>query len=312
MMTRTEAVQWLKSHDHYCILTHTRPDGDTIGSSAALCLALRKMGKTAYILENTEISGYLLFLHEGLTKKEIGPEDVLVSVDVAAVSLLPPVWQPLVEKIQLRIDHHENDRSFVVNELVEPDMAACAELVCALIGLLGVELDAKIGEALYVGVATDTGCFRFPHTTANSFAVAAKCVAAGADIYPLNQALFDTNTMEKLKVRSWITEHAKFYRDGKVAICALPYAVEAKATVDDMNNISGFLRSIEGVQMSALIRQLGNRCRLSVRAMPGYDATAVCKVFGGGGHKGAAGADLYMTMEEAEEAVKATMLDIIR
>lgn len=312
MMTRAEAAAWLQSHDHFCILTHTRPDGDTVGSSAALCLALRKMGKTAYILENPELSGQLLFLHEGLTKKEISREDVVVSVDVAAVSMLPKDWQAMAGRIELRIDHHENDRSFAPNELVESQMAACAEVVCALIELLGVEMDAKMGEAVYVGVSTDTGCFRFPNTTANSFRVAAACVAAGANIYPLNQMLFDTNTMEKLKVRSWITEHAKFYRDGKVALCALPYEVEKNATEDDMNNISGFLRSIEGVCMAALIRQNPDKCRLSVRAVPGYDAAAVCALFDGGGHKGAAGADLYMTMAEAEKAVEAALLDAVR
>lgn len=312
MMTRLEAALWLQSHDHYCILTHTRPDGDTVGSAAALCLGLRKMGKTAYILENPQLSGQLLFLHEGLTKREAAMEDVLVSVDVAAASMLPAVWQALADRIQLRIDHHENDRSFAPNELVEPEMAACAEIVWAVLALMGVEMDAKIGEAVYVGISTDTGCFRFPNTSANTFAVAAACAASGACIYPLNQMLFDTNTMEKLKVRSWITENARFFRDGKVALCALPYEVEANATADDMNNISGFLRSIEGVQVAALIRQMGDKCRLSVRAVPGYDAAAVCNQFGGGGHKGAAGADLHMTLKEAEKAVEAALLKAVQ
>lgn len=304
MMTRLEAAAWLRSHDRYCILTHTRPDGDTVGSSAALCLGLRKMGKTAHILENTELSGKLLLLHEGLTKPAAEDGDTIICVDTAAADMLLKAGSHLADRVQLRIDHHGNDRSFAANELVEPGMAACAEVIYELLVLLDVALDEKIGLALYAGVSTDTGCFRFANTDAHSFRVAAACMEAGAKIYSFNQNIFDTNSLEKLKVQSWIVENTRFFRDGKAALCALPKAVEAMATPDDMDNISGFLRSVEGVEVCALLREMDGFTKLSVRAIPGYDASAICAVFGGGGHKGAAGANMKMTLSEAEKAVE--------
>lgn len=304
MMTRLEAAHWLRSRDRFCILTHTRPDGDTVGTSAALCLGLRKMGKTAHILENTELSGKLLFLHEGLTKPAAEEGDTLVCVDTAAADMLLLAGRHLAGRVELRIDHHGNDRSFAPNELVEPDMAACAEIIYELLLLMGVELDEKIGMALYAGVSTDTGCFRFPNTSAHSFAVAAACMAAGTRIYEFNQAVFDTNSLQKLKIQSWVVENTRFLCDGRVALCAMPRAVEERATPDDMDNISGFLRSVEGVEVCALLREMEGFTKLSVRAVPGYDAGAICAVFGGGGHKGAAGANIKMTLSEAEKAVE--------
>ncbi len=308
MMTRIDAAAWLQNHDNYCILTHTRPDGDTVGSSAALCLGLRKMGKTAHILENTELSGKLLFLHEGLTKPEATEDDTVVCVDTAAADMLLAAGRHLADRVQLRIDHHGNDRSFAPNELVESRMAACAEIIYELLMELGVALDERIGLALYAGVSTDTGCFRFANTDAHSFRVAAACVEAGAEIYAFNQSIFDTNSLEKLKVQSWIVENTRFFREGKVALCALPKAVEALATPDDMDNISGFLRSVEGVEICGLLREMEGFTKLSIRAVPGYDAGAICSLFGGGGHKGAAGANMKMSLTEAEKAVEPVLV----
>lgn len=308
-MTRNEMASALTRADRFCILTHHRPDGDTLGSAAALCLGLRKIGKTAHILRNPELSGKLAFLHEGLTKETPEPGDALIAVDVAGLKMLPEAWRGL--EVALRIDHHGTAQGFAAGELVDPEAAACGEIVYDVLAELGVEPDRAIAEALYVAVSTDTGCFRFANTTAHTFAVAAAC-AACADLYPINQALFDTNSLTKLKIQSWMVEHSKFYRDGAVALCALPKAVEAQATPDDMDNISSFLRSIEGVELCALIRETEDGVKLSVRAIPGYDASAVCARFGGGGHKGASGASFAMTLGEAEKAVEQALLEQYR
>ena len=305
-MTRNEMAQALARGDRYCVLTHRRPDGDTLGSAAALCLGLRKLGKTANILKNPELSGKLSYLHEGLTVDAPADGDVLVAVDVAARNMLPEAWQAM--EAALRIDHHGTDRSFAAAELVDPEAAACGEIIYDVLTELGVALDKPMAEALYVAVSTDTGCFRFANTTAHTFAVAAACAAAGAELYPINQALFDTNSLTKLRLQSWMLDNAKFYRDGAVALCALPKAVEAQATSDDMDNISSFLRSIEGVKLCALIRETETGVKLSVRSVPGYDSSAVCARFGGGGHKGAAGASFAMTLSDAEKAVEQALL----
>ena len=190
ILTKNECVQYLLQHDNYCILSHRRPDGDTIGSSAALCLGLRQLGKKAHVLLNPEISSRFAWLHEGLTKEAAQEGDTIVSVDVASPGMLPKSFEHLLGKIHLRIDHHASATSFTDCELVEGGSASCAELVWDVLRDAGVTMDQAISEAVYVGVSTDTGCFRYSNTTDHTFATAAACAKAGARVYELNQELF--------------------------------------------------------------------------------------------------------------------------
>ena len=309
-----QTAEFLLSHDHYAILTHRRPDGDTIGSSAALCLALRKLGKTAHILENPEVTDRYQWLHEGLTKKEAAQGDTLVTVDVASPQMLPAAFEKYLGSIALRIDHHASSTSFTDHELVMPERAACAEIIADLLCPLNYgEMEPELADALYVGVSTDTGCFRYSNTTSHSFFVAAACASAGARIYALNQTLFETNTLGRLRMQAWIVEHIRLLQGGTMAICAIPKAVEAEIGVseDDMDNISSFPRTVAGVCMAATLRETKEGdVKLSVRAVPGLDATIVAGKFGGGGHKGAAGATLKMALSDAAEAVERAMLEL--
>ena len=309
-LTRSECAEYLRRNDRFAILTHRRPDGDTLGAAAALCRGLRQLGKTAHIIENSEITPKYRPLHEGLTKSWPEAGDTVVSVDVAAFSMLPDAFQKLQGQIGLRIDHHGAAESFTELELVDPGAGACGEIVWDVLTEMGVKLDKAMAEALYTAVSTDTGCFRYANTTAHTFRTAAACAEAGGDLFSLNQALFETNSFRKLKIQSWITEHTEFLAGGRVAVCALPKAVEREigVTEDDMDNISGFPRSIEGVKIAAMLRELPNGAvKASVRAVPGFDAAAVCAQFGGGGHKGAAGCTLKMPLADAAEAIKSAM-----
>ena len=307
-LTRSECAEILRSHDHYAIVTHRRPDGDTIGSSAVLCMGLRQLGKHAHILENPEITPKYANLHNDLTKPQAEEGDFVITVDVASPGMLPDVFKALT--FDLRIDHHGNATSFTPVELVEPEAAACGEIVYGVLMEMGAELDIPMANALYTAISTDTGCFRYANTTANTFAVAAACAKAGAEVFRINQALFETNALARLRVQSYMLENAIFLQGGQIVICPLPKAVEVAcgAKEDDLDNISGFPRSIEGVKLAVTIREEGtNKVKMSVRAVPGQDASALCAKFGGGGHKGAAGASMNMTMEEAVKAVIAQL-----
>ncbi|MBR2888854.1 MAG: DHH family phosphoesterase [Oscillospiraceae bacterium] len=309
-LTRSETARWLTDRDRFVILTHCRPDGDTVGTAAALCLGLRQLGKTAHVLHNREVTLKYAPLLAGLTKAWPQEGDVLVAVDTAAVQRLPEDFLPLAEKIALRIDHHGTRESFTAFELVEPEAAACGEILWGLLELMGISLDKPMAEALYTAVATDTGCFRFPNTTPASFRTAAACAEAGGDLAAINREIFDTNSFRKLKIQSWITENTRFLAGGQIAVCAIPLEVERRigVTEDDMDGISGFPRSIEGVKIAATLREIGGgRVKVSVRALPGYDADRVCAHFGGGGHKGAAGCTISMPLAEAAKAVAEAM-----
>ena len=132
-MTRNEAARWLLERNDFLILTHRRPDGDTIGSAAALCHGLRSLGKTAHILENPEITPKYTHLHHGLTKKAWESGDTVISVDVAAPSLLTDAGRSLLERLQLRIDHHFSADSFAPFELVDHTAGACADIIYDLL-----------------------------------------------------------------------------------------------------------------------------------------------------------------------------------
>lgn len=310
-MTRSEVAGFLTERDHYCILTHRRPDGDTVGSAAALCLGLRKMGKQAWILENPEFSERFLPLYQNLTKPEPEDGDTLVSTDVAAPNMLPRAFAPWQERILLRLDHHGTSTSFTELELVDPGAAACGEIIYDILCELGISLDAELGRALYTAVSTDTGCFRFSNTTDHSFQTAAACAAAGTDIYGLNQELFESVSLARLRMQGWMVEHARILCDGHLAICPIPKTVEEQLeiTEDDMDNISSFLRTIAGVRLAATLREGDEgKVKISVRGIPGYDAGAICALFGGGGHAGAAGASLHATLEAATDVLEQAMV----
>ncbi len=308
-MTVKETALFLRENDRFLILTHRRPDGDTTGTGAFLCRLLRAMGKTAHILVNPELTPRYTPLHAGLTKNFPEEGDILICVDAGAVSMLPEAHRHLAEKIVLRIDHHEMGGSFTPMELVEPDTAACAEIVYELSRELAVPLDEQMATALYTAVSTDTGCFRYANTTAHSFLVAAACAQAGAPVFMLNQELFETNSLPRLQVQSYLLQNAIFLKEGAFVICALPKAVEKEfgATEDDLDNISGFARSIAGVKLAVTIREEEKGAKLSVRAVPGYDAAALCARFGGGGHVGAAGASTSLTITEAVKQTRAIL-----
>ncbi len=309
-LTRSEVAQWLWEHDDFLILSHRRPDGDTIGSSAALCLGLRQLGKRAHVLRNMEITEKYTHLHAGLNQDCPGEADTLICVDTATAQLLPDAFRSLENRIALRIDHHGTAMPFTPLELVDPQAGACADIIFDILNIMGTRLDKPMAEALYTGVSTDTGCFRYANTNGHSYLVAAACAQAGGDLHAINQEIFDTNSLARLRLQGWIVENLRFSARGAVAVCALPLAVEKQlqVTEDDMENISGFPRSVEGVRMAATLRQSEDgQVKLSVRAVPGYDAAAVCLKFGGGGHKGAAGATLDMPLEQAALAVEKIM-----
>ena len=310
-MTRNECAKWLMERDNFLILTHTRPDGDTIGSASTLCLGLRQLGKTAHLLENKEVSPYLEALVLGLTKSAPEEGDTILSVDVASPGMLQKEAVDLLGRIELRIDHHGSATSYTDEELVDPMAAACGEIVYDVLMEMGAELTKEMAWRLYIAVSTDTGCFRFANTNAHTYQTAAACAATGADLYSITQALFDTNSLGKLKLQSWMLENARFLCEGKAAVCGIPKTLEETVTKEDLEGVAGFLRSIEGVKICATVRETETGSKMSVRAVPGYDAALVCQKFGGGGHKGAAGAGMNLPLTEAVEAAAQALVEIV-
>ena len=310
-MTYTEAAAWLNAHDRYLILTHKRPDGDTIGCAAALCRGLRNLGKTAHICPGTEETHLFTPYLEGLLAPQDYMPDTVVSVDIAARSLFTKSGQPWLERgIDLAIDHHPSQEFFAKETCLAASRAACGEILYEILRELG-QVNTETAVPLYVAVSTDTGCFQYSNTTAETHRVAAALMATGMDVFPLNKRHFRTKTWARLQVERLLVERMHRYEDGKIAVAPVSLSLmdEAGATEEDMEDIAAFLGQIEGVETSVTIRELeGGACKLSVRTSGGLNATRVCALLGGGGHAAAAGCTVSGTLEEAEEQI----LDAIR
>lgn len=304
-LTLNEVAAWLSERDHYVILTHRRPDGDTIGSAAALCRGLRSLGKQAWILCNPQFTPKFAPFLDGLTIDAVPYNSHLLSVDIAAEGLLPLNGEGLGNRIELLVDHHGSNNGFAKMGYVDPTAAACGEIILELLGRMEVEPDPAIGEALYVAISTDTGCFRYSNTTANTLMAAATCKNWGADTFTINRVFFMTKRPARLKLDAYLTNTTVFHKDGVVAVSEIPNEIreELALTPDDIDDISGFGREIEGVEIAVMLREESDGAKISVRTSPNYDASAICAKLGGGGHKAAAGATVPGGIQEAKEAV---------
>lgn len=308
-MTIRETAEFLQTRNDYLILTHRRPDGDTVGSACALCRGLRALGKRAVLYPNREIAARFAPLAEGLLGSEDPSGKTIVSVDIAGASLFPRGSEIPAEATALAVDHHGSHTPFAENTLVVPGAAACGEIILSLLDELGTPVTSEIAEALYVAISTDTGCFRYGNTTGDTHRAAARCLEAGANEAYWNRVLFLEKTLPRLRLEAYLTQNAEVYRDGKTALCILPQQIldEYGVTESELDDISGFPRDIAGVELGVMLRPDPDGCKVSVRTHAPWNASEICKLWGGGGHPAAAGATLPGTQAEARETILETL-----
>lgn len=291
--------------EDFLILTHVRPDGDTIGCAAGLCLALRGRGKTAWVLENPEATSLFTPYLEGLTAPEGWSPDTVVSVDIAARGLFPENARCYLERVDLAIDHHPSQEFFARETCLEAESAACGEIVYNIITRL-TPVTPDIALPLYVAVSTDTGCFVYSNTTARTHRIAAALMDCGIDAAPVNKALFRTKSRTRLAMEAWMAEWAEYYDHDRVVVMQIPLSLclDYKATEADVEELSSLAALVEGTDCGVTLRELKDgRVKISLRTGPRVNATEVCALLGGGGHAAAAGATLHGTLSEVKQAV---------
>ncbi len=304
-MTIQETAAMLQTMDRVLLLTHIRPDGDTIGSAAALCQALRDMGKTAYLLPNAGTTETYQPYAEGYWGAADFEPDYVVSVDIAALSLLPENAKKYAGRIHLSIDHHPSNEGFAPHLCVLPEMAACGEIVYEIVRLM-TPVTQEIALPLYVAVSTDTGCFVYSNTSAHTHRVAAALLETGIAVAGVNKALFRTKSRTRLAMEAWMAEWAEYYDNDRVVIMQIPRSLclDYKATEADVEELSSLAALVAGTDCGVTLRELeGGRVKISLRTGPRVNATAVCALLGGGGHTAAAGATISGSMKEAKQAV---------
>lgn len=310
-VTTAEAAALLRRQDRILILTHRRPDGDTIGCAAGLCLALRRQGKTAYLLKNPDVTTVNAVYAEPCWVPEDFAPEFVVSVDIAAKSLFFPAAEAYFDRIGLAVDHHPSFEGFGEARCVDASRAACGEIVYEICRELG-EVTPEIALPLYAAVATDTGCFVYANTTANTHRVAAALLETGIDYFAVNKRHFRTKSRRRIAIEAELMGKADFFHEGRGVFLTIPLSQMERigATENDLEDVSSLAGIIEGVDCGAVLRELKDgEWKLSLRtgANGRVNATRACGLLGGGGHAMAAGATLHGTLEE----VKRQVLDAI-
>lgn len=308
-ITLDEVVSLLEENNNFLILTHKSPDGDTLGGSLALFFALKKCNKKARVIYQEKCSTKLKYLFENY-KGDYFKEQFIISVDVAAPILFEDKCSKYDGKINLCIDHHRENRVGAENKYVDAGAAAVCEIIYDIIEKLDVKIDKDIANAIYTGIATDTGCFRYPNTTEKTHEVAMK-VMGKADWVKINNDNFEIKTKSYIKMERFMYETMEFYAGGKCAISFLSKSMQdaAGVSVDEMEGLPSIPKNIEGVLMGITIKEKDEGYKISVRTQQGVDANEFCKKFDGGGHDTAAGCLIkghidsvkYALIKEAEE-----------
>ena len=313
MLTTKEVAEFLRAHDDYLILTHKRPDGDTLGCAAALCHMLRGIGKTAWLLQNDEVTENYAPYVENLWAAGDYRYQTVVSVDLAALSLFPKNAEQLKERVDLAIDHHPSYENFGKESCVHPECAACGEILYEVAVELG-QLTPEVALPLYVAVATDTGCFVYSNVTANTHRVAAALMETGIDVRGVNKKHFRTKTKKRLALEGRLLSEMEYFDNGRVVVVQVPQSMikEMQLTENDMDDLAALGGLVEGQDCSVTMKEMENGdWKISVRTGPRVNATRVCERFGGGGHAAASGCVIKgMTQEQAKNAIVKACIEV--
>ncbi|MDR0822111.1 MAG: DHH family phosphoesterase [Oscillospiraceae bacterium] len=305
-LTLEEAACFLKEHDKFLIISHASPDGDTLGCGFALCRSLQQYGKEARCFCPDKLSDSFRFLSEYVAQQDFTPETI-VTVDVAALPLLGDYESKYEGKIDLAIDHHSSNTGYAANSFVEKAGAA-AEVVYRVLKAGNLPIDREIAEGLYVGIATDTGCFKYSSTTPQTHIIAAELMAYGFDYGKLNYDFFDKRTKSRIELESRVLRKVEFYFGGRCAVAILDKDDIENANDDDINCVSGLTRQIDGVDIGVTLKWKSDGVwKASVRTTAGIKAGDICAAHGGGGHEAAAGCKLHGTLDECKKKLIETI-----
>ena len=310
MLTVAETAALLRSFDNVLILTHVRPDGDTVGCAAALCAALRTLGKTAYLLPNPGLTDSTRPYAAPYEAPEGFVPEKVVSTDIATVGLFQENAKPYADRVDLAIDHHPSFEHFGKANIVRAEAAACGELMYDILSQFG-PITPELALPLYVAVSTDCGCFAYTNTTAHTHAVAAALMNTGIDYKTVNKVFFRTKSRKRMQLEGAMLDSMEFFDADRVVLLYVPISLmeRVQATESDAEDLSALGGQIEGVDCAVTMRELRpDVWKLSVRTTSRINATQVCQELGGGGHAAAAGC----TVEAPLAEVKSRILEAIR
>ncbi|MGI6778160.1 MAG: DHH family phosphoesterase [Acetivibrionales bacterium] len=312
-MTLKDISNIISRSNSIALLPHISADGDALGSSLALGIALKGLNKKVCIFLEEDIPNTYTFLPCLELVKKYGEEeadgfyDTVIALDTGDLSRLAERKEIFAGgKVTINIDHHSVNSNYAEHNYVRPNHSAVGEIIYELLGLLGINIDYSIALCLYVAIATDTGGFRFSNTTAYTHSIISKLIGKGIDVADVSRKVFEETSIEKVKLTAKAANSLELLEDGKLAVAMITSAMmkDSGAKEEDCDGIVNIGRNIRGVEASVLLREVGQReVRVNLRSNNYVDVAAVARHFSGGGHKNAAGCTIESTLKEAKEKV---------
>lgn len=303
--TLEEIAALLLAQDKLVLCPHVSPDGDALGSTLALKMALEKAGKKVTVMVDDDVPKAFGFLPQidcfvKPADGEIVETNLLVVLDASSLDRIGTVAQAVKAKAIANIDHHISNTQFADYLYLNTEAAATAEILCNLVEKLGITPDKDLATCLYTGIYTDCGSFRYANTTPGTMRAAAKLLEYGARPNEISDAL-GTNTRANIEMLGKVLQTLAFYNDGKISTLEINSDLYDKDVNTD--NFISFARYIEGVDVAVLFKAVEPAVtRVSMRSQD-TDVAAIALSFGGGGHVRAAGCTVELPLEQAKAKV---------
>lgn len=300
----------LKNSRQVLISSHIQPDGDAVGSMAGLAhIAVSFGAKVVHYNVSAQPDDFLSLEMNGpwvRSLAELGDfvPDLIAAVDCGDAHRLGPELAAVIgERRSINIDHHLGNPAYAtVANWVEPSMIATAQMIGELAQAAGLELSGTLGEAVYLGLSTDSGSFSYGSTTPESMEMGAEILRHGYNLSDFFNKFMRTWSIDRLHLWGWLMQHIELHADGRIAISVITGDVLRRfnAGRNDLEGFASFLRCLEGVDLTLLVRENGiGHAKASFRSTGAINVRDMAAEFGGGGHKNAAGAELP---EEPESA----------
>ena len=307
-----EAISQYRS---FLVMSHQRPDGDAVGSSLAMALALQHEGKAVEVWNEDPLPKKFDFLPGGEfwrvtpgAPEEKSRFDVVVSVDNANKKRLGRAVEILTAaKMWINIDHHASNERFGDLNIVDPDSPATGEILYRLFKGAGLKVTREMAVSLFVAISTDTGSFSYPATTAQSFQIAADLVAQGLKVGDISKIIYESYPLGRFRLMQRFLSKTGFRAANRISYSWIHPGDyhETQAQPEDSEGLIDMIRSIDSVVACVMFEQLEDgKIRLSLRSKdPHIDVNKIAQKFGGGGHALAAGARTSGKAEEIQEKV---------
>ncbi len=293
-----EIAAALRAGERFLVASHVAPEGDTVGSQLALCLALQDMGKAVVAYNSDPIPRNIRFLpYVENVVAQIDPEatfDAAIIVDAADMSRIGAGLAEALPRCRqvINIDHHKTNTGFGDLRFVDPNASATGEVVYRLLKAIPATITHEIAVNLYVTILTDTGSFHYTSSTPAAFRIAGEMVTLGVRPWSIAEKIYESNPAARIRLLGAVLATLEVTPGGKVASIVVSKGdLEAHGcTADLTDGFVNFPRSIEGVEVALMFREEGEAMyKVSFRSRGNVDVAAIAGLFGGGGHRNSAG-----------------------